>query len=172
MRKYGHRIKKTAGAMLATSPDQDHEGISFMATATIDHLAQAIETELNRLRAARPGLSSRISRAENILVTHLSCKRQRVIRVRVAANGKQHFLVNGSHGKVYEVNAKTFSCSCPDANQPGKGCKHSIAVWALSRIGRKPAPALPITRGHRSENLRGIMINPERLAAVAERLGV
>ena len=65
-------------------------------------VAEAVERELERLRTARPHLAGRISRAEDILVTHLSCRRQRVIRVRVR-EGRARFLVSGSKGAVYVV---------------------------------------------------------------------
>ena len=96
-------------------------------------VAAAVERELERLRAARPHLEARISRAENILVTHLSCRRQRVIRVRVAG-GRARFLVGGFKGAVYVVDPSSWSCSCPDHHRRGAACKHSIACWALCRV--------------------------------------
>ena len=101
--------------------------------------AEAVERELARLRTARPALASRISRAENILVTHLSCRRRRVIRVRVR-DGRARFLVasQGSAGAVYVVDPGDWSCSCPDHHRRGAGCKHSIACWALAKAaGRR-----------------------------------
>ena len=98
----------------------------------LDTIAGRVEAELERLRAARPRLASRVSRAENILVTHLSCRRQRVIRVRVR-DGRPRFLVSGSGGAVYVVDPAGWSCMCPDFHRHGKGCKHSIACWALWR---------------------------------------
>jgi hypothetical protein len=95
-----------------------------------------------------------------------------VIRVRVAADGKQHYLVNGSSGKVYEVNAHTFECSCPDAHRRGKGCKHSIAVWALSKSCRRRKTARPKTTRHDRDSLRGITVDVENLDWIAARLGV
>ena len=134
-------------------------------------IAKAVEAELNRLRAARPSLALRIDRAGNILVTHLSCRRRRVIRVRVGADGKQHYLVNGSGGNVYSVNAD-FSCSCPDAHRRGKGCKHSIAVWALSKACWRGKTARPKTTRHDRDSFQGITVDPERLNKIAARLGV
>jgi hypothetical protein len=104
-----------------------------MAVDSVEHVLERIEAGLNRLRDARPALSSRITRAENILVTHLSCKRARIIRVRIAPDGKARFLVNGSAGAVYVVDTASWSCSCPDAHRHGKGCKHAIACWTLER---------------------------------------
>ncbi len=111
-----------------------------MDTTTVTQaIAERIEQELARVRAARPALSSRISRAENILVTHLSCRRQRVIRVRVGGDGRGTFLVNGSGGAVYTVDLESWQCSCPDAHRRGKGCKHALACWALWRASARPA---------------------------------
>ncbi len=106
----------------------------------VETVAERVERELERLRAARPHLSSRVSRAGNILVTHLSCRRQRPIRVRVR-DGRPRFLVTGSGGAVYVVDPRSWECSCPDAHRRGKGCKHSIACWALWRA-TKARPAL------------------------------
>ncbi len=107
-----------------------------MAPISVEQIAERVEQELARLRVARPALSSRISRAENILVTHLSCRRQRLIRVRVGADGRSRFLVRGSGGAVYVVDPASWQCSCPDAHRRGKGCKHAISCWALARALR------------------------------------
>ena len=113
-----------------------------MDTISVERIAEAVERELARIKAARPSLASRAERAENILVTHLSCRRARVIRVRVSgAAGGARFLVNGSGGAVYVVNPSDWSCSCPDAHRRGKGCKHALACWALERASARPAPA-------------------------------
>ena len=110
-----------------------------MATASVvETVAERIERELERVRAARPALSSRISRAEDILVTHLSCRRQRVIRVRVR-DGRARFLVSGSKGAVYVVDPSSWGCTCPDHHRRGAGCKHALACWALWRASSRPA---------------------------------
>ncbi len=101
-------------------------------------VAEAVERELGRLKAARPHLAGRIARAENILVTHLSCRRQRVIRVRVR-DGRARFLVSGSGGAVYVVDPGDWSCTCPDHHRRGAGCKHALACWALWRASSRPA---------------------------------
>ncbi|MDP9481485.1 MAG: SWIM zinc finger domain-containing protein [Actinomycetota bacterium] len=108
------------------------------APTTPDELAGRIEQELERLRAKRPGLSSRIDRAANLLVTHLACPRQRPIRVRVR-QGRPRFLVNGSGGAVYSVDPSDWSCSCPDYHRRDATCKHAIACYVLMRASR-PAP--------------------------------
>ena len=48
-------------------------------TSVVETIAGRVERELAMERAARPALSSHVSRAEGIIVTHLSCRRQRVI---------------------------------------------------------------------------------------------
>ena len=103
-----------------------------------DVVAEAVERELERLKAARPHLAERIARAENILVTHLSCRRQRVIRVRIR-DGRARFLVSGSKGAVYVVDPGDWSCSCPDHHRRGVGCKHALACWALWRASSRLA---------------------------------
>ena len=125
--------------MDTTTLPRDPETGKDDASAPLERIAQAVERELERLKAARPHLAPRISRAENILVTHLSCRRQRVIRVR-AAGGRARFLVSGSKGAVYVVDPRSWECSCPDHHRRGAACKHSIACWALWRASARPAP--------------------------------
>ncbi len=112
----------------------------MIETSVVETIAGRVEQELARVRAARPSLASRISRAEGILVTHLSCRRQRVIRVRVR-DGRPRFLVCGSAGAVYVVDPETWGCSCPDHHRRGKGCKHALSCWALWRASARPAVA-------------------------------
>ncbi len=110
-----------------------------MDTITVaQNIAESVERELDRVKAARPGLASRVDRAANIVATHLSCRRQRVIQVRVSG-GVSRFLVSGSKGAVYVVDPASWSCTCPDAHRHGKGCKHALACWALARAGGPPA---------------------------------
>lgn len=104
-----------------------------MDTISVEQIADRIEQELARVRAARPALASRISRAENIITTHLSCRRARLIHVRVR-DERPRFLVNGSEGAVYVVDPSDWSCTCPDHHRHGKGCKHALAAWALWRV--------------------------------------
>ncbi len=106
-----------------------------------DELAARIEAEVERLRRKRPALGIRLNRAANLLVTHLSCRRQGVIRVRVSG-GRPRFLVNGSGGAVYVVDPADWGCSCPDFHRRGKGCKHALACYVLMRASR-PVRRLP-----------------------------
>lgn len=115
-----------------------------MDVLSVGQIAASVEAELERLRQRRPWLASRIDRAETILTTHLSCKRQRVIRVRIDAKGHACFLVNGSGGAVYVVDPQSWSCSCPDHHRRDAACKHSVAAWILSRAAR--ATSTPRTR--------------------------
>ncbi len=110
----------------------------MIETSVSQTIAERIEQELDRVRAARPALSSRIDRAGDILVTHLSCRRSNVIRVRVGLDGPR-FLVSGSGGAVYVVDPTSWSCSCPDHHRRGKGCKHALACWALGRASARLA---------------------------------
>jgi hypothetical protein len=110
----------------------------LIESSVVETIAGRIEQELARVRAARPALASRVSRAENILVTHLSCRRQRTIRVRVR-DGRPRFLVSGSGGAVYVVDPSDWSCTCPDHHRRGAGCKHALACWALWRASARPA---------------------------------
>ena len=104
----------------------------MIESSVLDLVAERVERELLRVRAARPHLASRVDRAAHILVAHLSCRRQRLIRVRIAG-GRARFLVSGSKGAVYVVDPANWSCSCPDHHRRGATCKHSIACWALWR---------------------------------------
>ena len=80
-----------------------------LAPERLETIAEAVERELERLKAARPHLAGRIERAENILVTHLSCRRQRLVRVRVR-DGRPRFLVSGSGGAVYVIDPASWEC--------------------------------------------------------------
>ncbi len=122
-----------------------------MDTTSVEQIAERVEAEFLRLRAAWPALSSRIERAEHIVLVHLSCRGQRTIRVRVAADGQARFLVSGTGGAVYAVEPASWQCSCPDAHRRGKGCKHSIACWALERASHEK-PAQP-ARGEGLEHV-------------------
>lgn len=104
-------------------------------TTPLEEITEQVEQAIERLRIARPSLSTRIDRAEHILTTHLSCTRQRMIRVRITADGHTRFLVKGSGGAVYTVDPVSWQCSCPDAHRRGKGCKHSIVCWLLHKTG-------------------------------------
>ena len=102
-------------------------------------LAGRVEAEIERIREARPHLSSRLDRASNLLLLQLaSPPRQRPVKVRIAADGRRHFLVSStsSGGVAYRVDSGTYSCTCPDAHRRGIGCKHGICCFILQRVAR------------------------------------
>ena len=104
-----------------------------------EDLAALVEREVERIREARPHLSSRLDRAAALLVAQLSLPPQtRPVRVRIAAGGKRRFLVRStsSRGVVYSVDPATYSCTCPDAHRRGIGCKHGLCCFILERAAR------------------------------------
>ncbi len=115
------------------------------STATVvDH----IEREIARLKAARPRLSTRVERAEHIIVTQLSTANgaHKPVKVRVHADGSRSFtvrscskLAKGASRKVYTVEAGTFRCDCPDSRRRHSACKHGIAAYILERALRRPS---------------------------------
>ncbi len=105
-------------------------------TNPLDEIADRVEQEIAHLREKRPHLEDRIDRASHILVVHLSCPRSRMIRVRIVANGRSKFLVNGSGGNVYTVDPETWSCSCPDHHRRNMVCKHGLSCYVLNRAAR------------------------------------
>ncbi len=131
-----------APAVAPTTPEPGPKGVSPLDTiSVVETIAERVECELERVRAARPALSSRVSRAEGIIVAHLSCRRQRVIRIRVR-DGRPRFLVSGSAGAVYVVDLTSWECCCSDHHRRGAGCKHALACWALWRASARPACGL------------------------------
>lgn len=115
---------------------------STVRTDILDRIADRVELEIERLRRKRPHLEERIDRAAGIIVTHLACPRSRLILVRIGASGQTTFLVNGTKTTPYEVDSVNWSCTCPDHEYRGKGCKHSLAAYILRRA------ALPARRLH------------------------
>jgi hypothetical protein len=104
-----------------------------------EDLAALVEQEIERIREARPHLSSRLDRVSNLLLLQLaSPPRQRPVKVRVGADGERVFLVRStsSPGVVYRVDCATYSCSCPDAHRRGIGCKHGLCCFILRRVAR------------------------------------
>lgn len=97
-------------------------------------LAERIEAEIARIRAARQALESRLDRAGALLVTRLSCSPLlRPIRARIAADGTCRFLVRSTSSPLItcSVVPGSFECNCPDARRRSKGCKHAVACYIL-----------------------------------------
>jgi len=111
-----------------------------MGTTTI---AETMERDIARLKAARPHLGSRIERAEHILVTQLSTANgSRPVKVRVHADGSRSYQVRSSSRlcRSYAVNPAAWNCDCPDHRRRQAACKHALACWVLERAYR-PSPA-------------------------------
>ena len=110
-----------------------------MDTTTI---AETMERDIARLKAARPTLTSRIERAEHILVTQLSTANgSRPVKVRVHADGSRSYTVRSGSKlcRSYLVDQSSFSCDCPDHRRRQAACKHALACWVLERACR-PSP--------------------------------
>ena len=108
----------------------------------VERIAQAVEEELTRLKAARPALSSRIERAEAILVMQLSVAGgYRPIKVRIHHDGSRSYIVRSGSKlcREYTVNPYIWSYDCPDHRRRHAACKHAIACWALERAFGRPA---------------------------------
>lgn len=108
--------------------------------SVLRELADRAAVELARVAAARPALGSRCERAAGILAEHAVAPRSGVIRGQLCGGELVGYLVRGSGGAVYRVEAKgSWRCSCPDHHGrhrrrgSSRACKHGLAVWALWR---------------------------------------
>ena len=118
----------------------------------LEVLATRASVELGRVAMVRPALKKRCERAEGILAGHVAAPRAGVIRARVRGGELVGYLVRGSGGAVYRVEAKgSWRCSCPDHHgrhrrrgEGSRACKHGLACWALWRAasGAKSPEAL------------------------------
>ena len=130
--------------------------------SVLDGLAARACAELGRVAAARPALEKRCERAEGILERHVESPHAGAIRARVRGGELVGYLVRGSGGAVYWVEARgSWRCSCPDHHgrhrrrtDGSRACKHALACWALWRAAsgaRSPevvATEGPIKRDH------------------------
>lgn len=108
-----------------------------MDTTTI---AETMERDIARLKAARPHLSSRIERAEHILVTQLSTTNgSRPVKVRVHADGSRSYAVRSGTKLCRSYLVDQRSWECPDHRRRQAACKHALACWVLERAYR-PSP--------------------------------
>ena len=128
----------------------------------LDVMAERIEEEIARLKAARPILDARIDRAARIVVVQLSSPpASRPVRCRVRKGGRRVYLVSSltSGGVTYEVNPADWSCSCPDAHRGSSvACKHSISSWLLARA------ALPREVGRHLDRVNAVNASAQREA--------
>jgi hypothetical protein len=107
----------------------------------LEVLAMRASVELARVAAVRPALGKRCERAEGILAGHVAAPHAGLIRVRLRGGEFVGYLVSGSGGAVYRVEAKgSWRCSCPDHHgrhrrraEGSRACKHALACWALWR---------------------------------------
>jgi hypothetical protein len=109
--------------------------------SVLEVLASRASVELGRVAMVRPALAKRCERAEGILARHVAVPRAGLIRARVRGGELVGYLVRGSGGAVYRVEAKgSWRCSCPDHHgrhrrraEGSRACKHGLACWALWR---------------------------------------
>lgn len=109
--------------------------------SVLEVLASRAGVELGRVATARPALEKRCERAKGILAGHVAAPRAGLIRARVCGSELVGYLVSGSGGAVYRVDAKgSWRCSCPDHHGQhrrrgggSRACKHALACWALWR---------------------------------------
>ena len=109
--------------------------------SVLDGLAARAGAELGRVAAARPALVKRCERAAGILERHVASPHAGAIRARVRGGELVGYLVRGSGGAVYRVEAQgSWRCSCPDHHgrhrrraEGSRACKHALACWALWR---------------------------------------
>lgn len=114
--------------------------------SVLDVLVGRAVGELARVSEAMPDLAARCSRAADILDRHFADPRAGVIRGQLRGGGLAGYLVRGSGGAVYRVEASgSWRCSCPDHHGrhrrrgDSKACKHGLAVWALWRASARLA---------------------------------
>jgi hypothetical protein len=128
--------------------------------SVLQEMADRAGVELARVAAARPTLSTRCERAAGILAKHALSPRRGLIRAQLHGGELVGYLVRGSGGAVYRVEAKgSWRCSCPDHHgrhrRPSEGsraCKHGLACWALWRAAvgtRVPAVSAVEARARR-----------------------
>jgi hypothetical protein len=86
-----------------------------------------------------------------ILAEHLSAPRSGVIRAKLRGGELVGYLVRGSGGAVYRVEATgSWRCSCPDHHgrhrwrDSSRACKHALATWALWRAVAGAGEATPV----------------------------
>jgi hypothetical protein len=153
MREYRCQIKM-APAVLLNTPRPGPKGRDPMASAEfsaiahtstyrIEAVAAKAEAELERLRAARTALASRIDKAESILTRQLgNLNGFRPIRIAIHVGGGYSYRVlsDGKLGRSYNVDPQNWGCSCVDHVRREAACKHGIAAWVLEQAYTAPVP--------------------------------
>ncbi len=111
------------------------------APTTERDLLARIEEELARLRECRPALDGVIDRAAGIIVSHLACRRSRVIVLRIGLGGRPKYIFRSlnERGATYVINPVVWSCSCPAYHRTGGPCKHVLAAFVMYRVA-SPLP--------------------------------
>jgi hypothetical protein len=117
----------------------DHRSEPIIRESVLEVLASRAGVELGRVAMVRPALAKRCERAEGILAGHVAASRAGLIRARVHGGELVGYLMSGSGGAVYRVEAKgSWRCSCPDHHdrhrrraEGSRACKHALACWAL-----------------------------------------
>lgn len=130
--------------------------------SVLQEMADRAAVELARVAVVRPALSTRCERAEGILAKHVVSPRQRLIRAQLHGGELVGYLVRGSGGAVYRVEAKgSWRCSCPDhhgghrRHGSSRACKHGLACWALRRVAvGTPVPAVSAVEAQQVERER------------------
>jgi hypothetical protein len=119
--------------------------------SVLQEIADRAAVKLARVAVARPALAKRCDRAAGILAKHVVSPRQGLIRAQLHGGELVGYLVRGSGGAVYRVEAKgSWRCSCPDhhgrhrrLSEGSRACKHGLACWALWRAAvGPPVPAV------------------------------
>jgi uncharacterized Zn finger protein len=103
-----------------------------------ESITQIVE-ELDRIKAARPSLASRVERAEHIITTQLSVSNgSRPVRVRLYADGTHRYFVrSGSKLQLeYIIDPLSWTCTCPDHARRNAACKHVVACFTLEGLVR------------------------------------
>ena len=113
----------------------------MIGSSVLEALALRAGVELGRVAVLRPELNARCERAAGILAGHAEAPRSGLIRAQFRGGELVGYLVRGSGGAVYRVEAKgSWRCSCPDHHgrhrrrwEGSRACKHGLACWALWR---------------------------------------
>ena len=127
----------------------------MIGSSVLEVLVTRASVELGRVVALRPTLEKRCERAVGILAEHSAAPRAGLIRAQVRGGELVGYLVRGSGGAVYRVEAKgSWRCSCPDHHgrhrrrEGSRACKHGLACWALWRVasGTQPPEVLAVAQ--------------------------